>query len=69
VQDRRNLINELKIQNIPAYEVFTVQIEKYDDHLKSLATSESTPIEFKAHYISLCDPNVYINGPDDYYFK
>lgn len=62
-------IDELKIQNIPIHEVFTVQIEKHDDHLKFLATSESASIEFKAKYISLCGPSVYINGTDDYYFK
>ncbi|WP_119739319.1 Imm50 family immunity protein [Pseudomonas sp. Larv2_ips] len=62
-------IKELKIQNIPAHEVFKVEIKKHNDHFEFHATSENASIEFKARFISLSDPNVYINGPDDYYFK
>lgn len=62
-------IKELKVQNIPAHEVFKVEIKKHNDHFEFHATSENASIEFKARFISLSDPNVYINGPDDYYFK
>lgn len=62
-------IKELKVQNIPIHEVFNVKIEKYNDHFEFRATSENASIEFKARFISLSDPNVYINGTDDYYFK
>ncbi|AZF62730.1 Imm50 family immunity protein [Pseudomonas sp. LBUM920] len=62
-------IKELKVQNIPAHEVFKVEIKKHNDHFEFHATSENASIEFKARFISLSDPNVYINSPDDYYFK
>ena len=62
-------IKELKVQNIPAHEVFKVEIKKHNDHFEFRATSENASIEFKARFITLSDPNVYINGPDDYYFK
>jgi Immunity protein 50 len=62
-------IKELKVQNIPAHEVFKVEIKKHNDHFEFHATSENASIGFKARFISLSDPNVYINGPDDYYFK
>lgn len=62
-------IKELKVQNIPAHEVLKVEIKKHNDHFEFHATSENASIEFKARFISISDPNVYINGPDDYYFK
>ncbi|MCS3516071.1 immunity 50 family protein [Pseudomonas grimontii] len=64
-----NEIEDLKIQNIPIREEFFVTIEKQNNHLKFKATSDSASIEFRAKFISLSTPNVYINGPDDYYFK
>ena len=62
-------IKDLKIHNIPAHEVFTIKIEKHDSHFKLQATSENASIEFEAKFISLSNPNVYVNEPDDYYFK
>ncbi|WLD68426.1 MULTISPECIES: Imm50 family immunity protein [Pseudomonas] len=64
-----NEIEDLKIQNIPIHKEFLVTIEKQNNHFKFKATNDSALIEFKAKFISLSDPNVYINGPDDYFFK
>ncbi|CRM66978.1 MULTISPECIES: Imm50 family immunity protein [Pseudomonas] len=61
-------IHELKIHNIPVREVFFVVITKENNHFHFKATNKSSLIEFKAKSISICDPNVYINGPDDYFF-
>ena len=62
-------IKDLKISNIPAHEVFTVNINKDSDYFTFEAVSDNASIKFNAKFISLKDPNVYINGPDDYYFK
>ncbi|MGK9414768.1 Imm50 family immunity protein [Pseudomonas cedrina] len=61
-------IRDLKIQNIPVREVFSVNIKSENNQFLFQATHKNSLIEFKAKYISLCDPNVYINGPDDYFF-
>lgn len=61
-------IRDLKIQNLPIREVFSVNITRVNDQLHFQASNKNASIEFKAKYISLCDPNVYINGPDDYFF-
>lgn len=63
-----NDIKNLKVFNIPAHEVFTVKINKEADYFTFEATSDRASIEFNAKFISLSGPNVYINGPDDYYF-
>ncbi|MGA9704646.1 Imm50 family immunity protein [Pseudomonas sp.] len=59
---------DLKIQNLPIREVFCVNITRDDDQFHFQASTENASIEFSAKYISLCDPNVYINEPDDYFF-
>lgn len=64
-----NDIHNLKILNIPAYEVFTARIKKNSGHYKFEAISDSASITFDANFILLKGPTVYINGPDDYYFK
>lgn len=61
-------IQDLKIQNIPVREVFFVKISKKNNQFYFQATNKNALIEFKAKFISLVDPNVYINGPDDYFF-
>jgi hypothetical protein len=61
-------IRDLQIQNLPIREVFFVNITRDNDQFHFQATSKNASIKFKAKYISLCDPNVYINGPDDYFF-
>lgn len=62
-------IKNLKISNIPAHEVFTVKINKDSGYFTFEAISDNASIKFNAKFISLKDPSVYINGPDDYYFK
>lgn len=64
-----NNITDLKIQTLPAHEIFIVKIKKNNDLFKFQAVSDTASIEFTAQFISLSDPNVYINDPDDYYFK
>ena len=61
-------IQDLKIQNIPVREVFFVKISMKNNQFYFQATNKNALIEFKAKFISLVDPNVYINGPDDYFF-
>ena len=61
-------IHSLKIQNIPVREVFFVKITKENNQFYFQAPNKNFLIEFKAKSISLVDPNVYINGPDDYFF-
>lgn len=61
-------IRDLKIENIPVREVFTVSITKENGQFYFVAANKNSLIEFRAEYISLCDPNVYLNGPDDYFF-
>jgi hypothetical protein len=61
-------IRDLKIQNLPIREVFSVTITRNNEQFHFQASNKNASIEFKAKYISLCDPNVYINGPDDYFF-
>ena len=53
----RHEFRNLTIENIPALEGFTVSI-----------TKENALIEFRAKYISLCDPNVYMTGLEDCFF-
>ncbi len=62
-------ISKLQIRNIPVHEEFFVKIKKHSDHFTFEAMSNSASIEFIARFISLSGPSVYINGPDDYYFK
>jgi hypothetical protein len=64
-----NDIDNLKILNIPAHEVFTARIKRVSNHFTFEAISDSASITFNAKFISLKGPSVYINGPDDYYFK
>ncbi|MCK6186769.1 Imm50 family immunity protein [Pseudomonas sp. EYE_354] len=64
-----NEIKDLQIRNIPMHEIFSVKIKKDNNHFTFEAISNSASIIFKANFISLSGPSVYINGPDDYYFK
>ncbi len=58
-------IHDLSIKNIPVREVFFVKITKKNNQLYFQATNKSALIEFKAKFITLSDPNVYINEPVD----
>ena len=62
-------IQDLSIKNIPLREVFFVKITKENNQLYFQATNKNALIEFKAKFITLVDPNIYINGPDDYFFR
>jgi hypothetical protein len=62
-------IQDLSIKNIPVQEVFFVKITKENNQFYFQATNKNALIEFKAKLITLVDPNVYINGPDDYFFR
>ena len=62
-------IQDLSIKNIPVREVFFVKITKENNQFYFQATNKNALIEFKAKFITLADPNVYINGPDDYFFR
>ena len=58
-------IQDLSIKNIPVQEVFFVKITKENNQFYFQATNKNALIEFKAKFITLADPNVYINGPVD----
>ena len=62
-------IQDLRVQNIPVRQVFFVKIAKKNNQLYFQATNKNALIEFKAKFISLAAPNVYINGSDDYFFR
>lgn len=64
-----NDIKDLKILNLPVHEVFTVQINRENDYFTFEAISDGASIKFNTKFISITEPTVYINGPDDYYFK
>lgn len=64
-----NDIKDLKILNLPIHEVFTVQINRKNDYFTFEATSDGASMKFSTKSISITGPTVYINGPDDYYFK
>lgn len=61
-------ISDLKIKNIPHREVFFVTITKEGELFFFQATAKSSLIEFKAKYIFLCDPSLYINDPEEKIF-
>ena len=56
-------IQDLSIKNIPVREVFFVKITKENNQFYFQATNKNALIEFKAKFITLADPNFYINGP------
>ncbi|MFC6338512.1 hypothetical protein GIR22_14710 [Pseudomonas sp. CCM 7891] len=58
-------ISDLQIKNIPAREVLFAKITKTENFFLFQAIAKNSLIEFKAKYISLCDPTVYINGLED----
>ncbi len=64
-----NDIEHLKILNIPKHEDLTIKINRGDNHYVFEAISENASIKFNAQSIKLRGPNVYMNGPDNPYFK
>lgn len=62
-------IRDLNIKNLLIRKVFLLNITRNEDQFYFQAINKNAPIEFKAKYISLCDPNFYMNGADDYFFE
>lgn len=60
-------LSNLTITNMPVRQIFSVKVNKENNLLHFQATSEHALIEFKAKFITLGNPNVYINGDDDYF--
>lgn len=58
-------VSDLKITNIPTKEIFSVTIAKENGLFIFQTASKKPLIEFKAQFISLCGPSVYINGQED----
>ncbi|WP_116079471.1 Imm50 family immunity protein [Pseudomonas sp. OV577] len=61
-------ISNLRIVNIPHREVFSATIKHEDGHYFFIAESKEASIQFKARWLSLKGPSVYINcaGPEDH---
>ena len=57
-------LSDIKIINIPTDEPLRMVITKYESFYHLQANSKTSAIEFRAKYISLCGPSVYINDPD-----
>ncbi|NWD26303.1 hypothetical protein HX864_23755 [Pseudomonas yamanorum] len=58
-------ISDLKITNIPTKEIFSATIAEENGILIFQAAAKKSSIEFKAQFISLNGPSVYINDPED----
>lgn len=54
-------ITNLKIINLPLREVFTIEIIKESEHFFFSAKSRNASVEFKAEWLSLSGPSVYLN--------
>lgn len=61
-------IRDLKIKNLSIRKVVFLNITRNEDQFYFQAINKNASIEFKAKYILLCDPTIYINGADDYFF-
>lgn len=57
-------ITDLEIKNIPNSNPLKMMINKDQDFFAVVAKSDTSSIEFKAKYISLCGPSVYFCDPD-----
>ncbi|MGH8451531.1 Imm50 family immunity protein [Pseudomonas sp.] len=57
-------LSEVRISNIPTGELLKITLTKHENFYALRAISTTSAIEFKAKYISLCGPSVYINDPD-----
>ncbi|AZE77596.1 Imm50 family immunity protein [Pseudomonas synxantha] len=57
-------ITDLKIINLPLREIFTIEIMNASEHFFFTAKSKNAIIEFKAKWLSLSGPSVYINCPE-----
>lgn len=57
-------ISNLQIINLPRREIFIAKITRKNEHYLFNAKSENTSIEFKAKWLSMDGPSVYINCPE-----
>ncbi|OIN53488.1 Imm50 family immunity protein [Pseudomonas costantinii] len=57
-------MSDLQITNLPRREVFIVKIKKESEYFFFTAKSKNASIEFKAKWLSLSGPSVYINCPE-----
>ena len=57
-------ITKLKITNLPLREVFNIEILKENEHFFFTAKSKNASVEFKAKWLSLSGPSVYMNCPE-----
>ncbi|AZF41763.1 hypothetical protein C4J87_1590 [Pseudomonas sp. R1-43-08] len=57
-------LSDVKISNVPTGEPLKMVIRKHEKFYELRAESNTSLIEFKAKYISLCGPSVYFNDPD-----
>ncbi len=57
-------LSDVRISNIPTAEPLKMVIIRHENFYELQAKSKTSLIEFKAKYISLGGPSVYINDPD-----
>ncbi|NVZ68367.1 Imm50 family immunity protein [Pseudomonas costantinii] len=57
-------ISNLKIVNLPHREVFSIKLEQEDTYFLFTAKSKNASIEFKAKWLTMEGPTVYINCPE-----
>lgn len=57
-------ISDLKIVNLPRREVFSINIKRESGLFLFTAKSKNASIEFKANWLSVEGPTVYINCPE-----
>jgi hypothetical protein len=57
-------LSDVEIRNIPTNEALTMVITQHENFYELQAKSKTSLIKFKAKYISLGGPSVYINDPD-----
>ena len=57
-------ISNLKIVNLPRKEIFSINIKRETGYFLFTAKSKNASIEFKAKWLSMEGPTVYINHPE-----
>ena len=67
--DQNILFEKIFSRHVEIGQIALVKITKENNQFYFQATNKNALIEFKAKFITLVDPNIYINGPDDYFFR
>lgn len=57
-------MSDLKIANLPSRDVFIVTIKQENGIFTFTAKSKSASVEFRATWLSLAGPSVYMNCPE-----